>query len=155
MSRPLINAGSLELESDPDDPAGYRCRATRLGPLLEAERIAATLCELDPDQSVCPYHYEVGIEEWLLVISGRPTLRHPRGEDVLRSGDVVCFPSGPAGAHKLTNRTEEMVRLVIFSTRNEASIAVYPDSGKIGVWPPGKLFREADAVDYYDGELGS
>jgi uncharacterized cupin superfamily protein len=153
VSRPPINARSLELESNQEDPAGYRNRAMRLGPLLEAERIAATLWELDADQSVCPYHYELGIEEWLLVISGRPTLRHPEGEDVLRTGDLVCFPSGPAGAHKLTNRTDELVRLVIFSTRNEASIAFYPDSGKIGVWPPGKLFREADAVDYYDGEL--
>jgi hypothetical protein len=30
---------------------------------------------------------------------------------------------------------------------------VYPDSAKVGAWPPGKLFRLADAVDYWDGEL--
>jgi hypothetical protein len=23
----------------------------------------------------------------------------------------------------------------------------------VGAWPPGKLFRLADAVDYFDGEL--
>ena len=26
--------------------------------------------------------------------------------------------------------------------------SVYPDSGKVGAWPPGKLFKLADAVDY-------
>ena len=41
---------------------------------------------------------------------------------------------------------------MIFSTRNEPAVAVYPDSDKIGVWPPGKLFRADDAVDYWEGE---
>jgi uncharacterized cupin superfamily protein len=154
MSRPIANVRSLKLESDPSDPAGYRARARRVGPLLEGRRVGATVYELDPEQSICPYHYEVGDEEWLLVIDGRPTLRHPEGEDVVAPGDVVCFPSGPDGAHKLTNHTEETVRLMIFSTKNEPSIAFYPDSLKIGVWPPGKLFREDDAVDYWEGELG-
>ena len=31
-------------------------------------------------------------------------------------------------------------------------MAVYPDSSKVGFWPPGKLFRLDDAVDYWDGE---
>ena len=40
----------------------------------------------------------------------------------------------------------------MLSTRNEPGIAVYPDSNKVGAWPPGKLFRIDDAVDYWDGE---
>jgi hypothetical protein len=31
-------------------------------------------------------------------------------------------------------------------------VSVYPDSNKVGVWPPGKLFRLADAVDYWVDE---
>ena len=42
---------------------------------------------------------------------------------------------------------------MIFSTKKAPAIAVYPDSDKIGVWPPGKLFRLSDAVDYWEGEL--
>ena len=41
----------------------------------------------------------------------------------------------------------------MLSTKNEPGIAVYPDSNKVGVWPPGKLFRLDDAVDYWDGEV--
>jgi uncharacterized cupin superfamily protein len=154
MSRSVANVRTLELEGDPNDPPGYRARARRVGPLVDGRRIGASVYELDPDQSICPYHYEVGDEEWLVVIEGRPTLRTPQGEDVLEPGDLACFPSGPDGAHKLTNNTEQNVRLMIFSTKNEPSIAFYPDSLKIGVWPPGKLFREDDAVGYYEGELG-
>ena len=28
----------------------------------------------------------------------------------------------------------------------------YPDSGKVGVRPPGGIFRTQDAVDYWEGE---
>ncbi len=76
----------------------------------------------------------------------------PEGEHELEEGDVVCFPEGPDGAHKVTNRTDELVRILMLSTKTETAVAVYPDSGKVGVWPLGKLFRLADAVDYYDGE---
>jgi uncharacterized cupin superfamily protein len=154
VTRPVANLRSLELEVDPGRPAGYRNRARQVGPLLEGRRIGASVYELDPEQSTWPYHYEIGCEEWLLVIEGRPTLRHPAGEDVLEPGDAVCFPSGPEGAHKLTNNTDETVRLMILSTKHEPTVAFYPDSLKIGIWPPGKLFREDDAVDYWEGELG-
>jgi uncharacterized cupin superfamily protein len=76
----------------------------------------------------------------------------PDGEEELEPGDAVSFPRGPEGAHKVTNRAKETARIVIFSTRNEPGIAVYPDSNKVGAWPPGKLFRIDDAVDYWDGE---
>lgn len=153
--RPIVNAFSITLEGDANDPSGYQALAVRLGRLLEAQMLGATVYELDPGQSICPYHYEHGNEEWLLVLTGRPVLRHPDGEDTLDPGDLVCFPEGPEGAHKLTGRGADAARLIIFSTVHEPATAVYPDSGKIGVWPPGKLFREADAVDYWDGELGS
>jgi len=35
----------------------------------------------------------------------------------------------------------------------DAGVGVYPDSDKLGVWPQNKLFRLADAVDYWEGEL--
>jgi uncharacterized cupin superfamily protein len=41
------------------------------------------------------YHYEYGREEWVLVLAGMVTLRHPDREDVLRPGDLVCFRKGP------------------------------------------------------------
>jgi uncharacterized cupin superfamily protein len=151
--RPVVNAFSVSVAGGHGGPAGNQPRAARIGARLEAEMLGATVYELDPGQSICPYHYEGGNEEWLLVLSGRPLVRHPGGEETLEPGDLVCFPDGPEGAHKLTGTGNETVRLVFFSTLHEPTTAVYPDSGKIGVWPPGKLFRLADAVDYWDGEI--
>lgn len=148
-----VNLYDVETEGQESDPPGYRSRTVRVGPLIGATALGASVYDLDPGESVCPYHYEHGFEEWLFVLTGAPTLRDPDGEHELAPGDVVLFPEGPDGAHKMTNRTGEPVRIAIASSKGEPGVAVYPDSGKIGVWPPGKIFRLDDAVDYYAGEL--
>jgi uncharacterized cupin superfamily protein len=147
-----VNVNEVVVEADADDPPGYQGRMARIGATLGAERLAASIYELPPGQSICPYHYEYPHEEWLLVLDGRPTVRTPEGEQSLEPGDIVCFPEGPDSAHKVTNAGEGTVRVLFLSTAGDPSIAVYPDSGKIGVWPPGRLFKEADAVDYWVGE---
>ena len=77
------------------------------------------------------------------MLTGTPTLRDPDGEHELEPGDLVCFPPGPEGAHKVTNRSDGVARCLIFSTmpKPEISICVYPDSDKVG----GLAAREAAA----------
>jgi uncharacterized cupin superfamily protein len=151
-----LNLFDVALEGDASDPPGYRCRAAVFGPRIGAVRLGATVYELDPGDSICPYHYEGVEEEWLLVLAGTPTLRDPEGEHVLFTGDVACFTTGPAGGHKVTNRTDALVRVVMLSTMppGQLSISVYPDSAKAGIWPwPGQRVRIGEPVDYWDGEL--
>lgn len=148
----IVNLFDVEVGRDEGDPPGYDTGYARVGPLIGASALGLSVYELPPGQSICPYHWEAGDEEWLIVLTGRPTLRTPDGERDLGPLDSVCFSEGPDGAHKVTNRSEETLRVAILSTRREPAIAVYPDSNKVGVWPPGKLFRLGDAVDYWDGE---
>jgi uncharacterized cupin superfamily protein len=151
-----FNLHTSGAEYDEADPDGYRAGMARFGPSIGAVMLGGTVYELPPGQSNCPYHYEYGNEEWLIVLAGRLTLRHPEGEDELDPGDVVCFPVGPEGAHKLSNRTDETVRVLLLSTKFEPAVAVYPDSDKIGVWPGDRrdhvLVRRESAVDYWDRE---
>ncbi len=151
-----FNLFAAQAEYDADDPEGYRAGMARFGSLIGAQELGGTIYELPEGQSVCPYHYEYGNEEWLLVLDGRPTLRHVEGEDELDPGDAVCFPAGPEGAHKVTNRTDAPVRILMLSTKREPSVAVYPDSDKLGVWPGDQrdslLVRRESAVDYWDRE---
>jgi uncharacterized cupin superfamily protein len=148
-----VNLFEVETASDEGDPPGYETPYARIGPPLGAVALGATVYDLAPGQSVCPYHYEYGFEEWLVVLTGSPTLRDPDGEHELLPGDVVLFPDGPDGAHKVTNRADGVARVVLLSNKGEPGVVVYPDSGKVGVWPLGKNFRLDDAVDYWDGEL--
>lgn len=130
-----------------------RHRAVSVREALGGELVGCTLYELDPGAQLWPYHYHCNNEEWLIVVDGAPTLRTPDGERDLRAGELVAFPDGEAGAHTLYNRSDELVRVAIFSTRNQGS-AHYPDSGKVGAGPPWDrlYFRRSDAVDYWEGE---
>ena len=113
-----------------------------------------SLYELPPGERSFPYHYEVGCEEWLIVVSGRPTLRDPHGERELEPGEVVCFPDGPAGAHQVANRTDEPARVLILSTKAPVALVRYPESGKVMLWTQGdgvSVVRD-DRVDYWDDE---
>jgi uncharacterized cupin superfamily protein len=110
-----------------------------------------------PGRSSCPYHYEYD-EEWLLVLEGTLVVRVPDGEQTLERGDLVCFPAGPAGAHKVMNRGESPARMMMFSNERAPAVSVYPDSDKIGVWPGDDanalVFRRSTAVPWSEGEEG-
>ena len=149
-----VNVFAPDFEYAETRPAGYRAGHAQLGPALGATLISATVYELPPGESTWPYHYEHGAEEWVLVLAGRPTLRHPHGEDELAAGDLVCFPDGPDGAHKLTNRGAQTARVMILSTTGRPAVAVYPDSDKVGVWPAAgeSMLLRREGVDYWDGE---
>jgi uncharacterized cupin superfamily protein len=151
-----VNVFSAEYEYDSDDPEEYRSARARLDEALGAESIAAKAFELPAGSSLCPYHYEYE-EEWLIVMEGTVAVRTPEGEESLERGDVVRFPAGPEGAHKVTNPAAETARVVMFSSSREPAVAVYPDSDKIGVWPGDDrdrvmLRREDGQRDYWDRE---
>jgi len=152
------NIADPEFRFDDEDPDGFRAGHVALRKLLGAEQTGASLYELPPGQSICPYHYEVGEEEWLLVLSGNPTVRHPEGSDRLDPWDVVFFPRGPAGAHRVENHEQEKARVLMFSDVLTPSATHYPDSDKVGIWtgePETELIVRRDSkVEYYDGEAG-
>jgi len=153
-----VNLHELVPEYDDSDPEGYRAGMARFGPAIGASQMGASVYELPPGQSICPYHYEYPDEEWLVVLEGRVSVRHPAGDEVLEKGDVVCFPPGPDGAHKVTCAGDETARVLMSSTKQQPAIAVYPDSGKVGIWPGDErdtLMMRREKLAYYDGEVAS
>jgi uncharacterized cupin superfamily protein len=154
-----VNIASPEFTYDPEDPAGFRAGMFRPGGELGAEATGMSVYELPPGQAICPYHYEYAEEEWLLVLAGRPTLRHPDGSDQLEPWDVAFFTTGPDGAHAVRNDTDETVRVLMFSDVRTPAATVYPDSDKIGIWTGNKadnlIVRRSSGVGYFDGEPGT
>ena len=143
---------------DADDPEGFRSGYARLGPDLGAKATGTTVYDLPPGQALCPYHYEYGEEEWVLVLDGRPTMRTPEGTERLEPFDVVFFPTGPAGAHQLRNDTDGPVRVLMWSNVVYPTATAYPDSDKVGVWTGDKaedvMVVRSSKVDYFHGESG-
>ena len=145
-----------------DDKGGFTRTRAAVGRQAGCERLGASVHELPPGGAAYPYHFHYGNEEMMVVLSGRPTLRSPSGEEELSPGDVVAHPVGADGGHQVTNRSDEPVRFLVLSEMNGPEVVVYPDSDKVGARSdaPGpnkvselwKTFRLGDAVDYFDGE---
>ena len=138
----------------------FGIRGSRVGAAAGAERLGASVYELEPGKRNLPYHAHFGIEELLIVLSGRPTLRSPAGEGQLEPGEVVAFTAGRDGAHQLINNGERAVRYVMVSTTAPADLVEYPDSNKIaamgGGFPaPGAvsyMLSTVEQLGYFDGE---
>ncbi|HVP03597.1 MAG TPA: cupin domain-containing protein [Solirubrobacteraceae bacterium] len=150
------NLSDPEITYDDADPDGFRSGMFRLGTRFGARQTGTSLYEIPPGQALCPYHYEYGEEEWLLVLSGTPSVRTPDGTECLAPSDVVFFPTGPEGAHQVLNETDEPTRVLMWSTIVTPTATAYPDSDKIGIWTGDKaqdvMAPRSANVDYYHGE---
>jgi uncharacterized cupin superfamily protein len=151
-----VNLGRPDFHYDDDDPDGYRSGMFRFGRALGAQQTGASLYELPAGQALCPFHYEFGEEEWLLVVSGRPSLRDPDGTHELEPLDMVFFERGPSGAHQVRNDGDEPAQVLMWSTVVLPTATVYPDSDKIGIWTGNRaddvVVEKGANVDYWHGE---
>jgi uncharacterized cupin superfamily protein len=152
-----LNISNPDFVVDHDDPPGYNQTGMyRMGKELGAEQTGASLYELPPGNALCPYHYEYGEEEWLLVVSGRPSVRDPDGTHELAPQDVVFFPRGPAGAHQVRNDSDEPARVLMWSMVVHPAATVYPDSDKVAIWTGNReddrIVERSSGVDYWHGE---
>jgi uncharacterized cupin superfamily protein len=144
-----VNLRDVETSPLGETPPGFAFAEVSVSSRSGDELIGSTLYELEPGNQLWPYHFHIGNEEWIVVVSGTPTLRTPDGERELRAGDIAGFPQGEGGAHTFYNRSSEPARVLFFSTLLKG-FPTYPDSDKVAAG--GRCFRRSDAVDYWDGE---
>ena len=134
---------------------GYEYYRKKFIPFGGAKNTLVSVYEIPPHKSAYPYHFHHNNEETFYILRGEGTLRTPDGERKVSAGEFLFFPTGPAGAHKLTNSSDtENLVYIDFDVVHDVDITIYPDSEKIGVWGMGinQLYPQAEAVDYYDGE---
>jgi uncharacterized cupin superfamily protein len=126
-----------ELEDMGDGISGKRLRRS------EGSRLVAAVWELAPGSSGVVYHFHHGIEELLVVLRGRPTLHAKDGQRQLAEGEVVHFPPGPDGAHKLSNPTDAPARYLMAAATANANLDIieYPEDGTFAAYAKTKSQR--------------
>jgi uncharacterized cupin superfamily protein len=60
------------------------------------------------------------------------------GERLVRRGEVVIFPVGPAGAHGFRVDGDGSCRYLVASSRQVPEVAEYPELGQITVQGPSR-----------------
>ena len=162
----MPNVFEPEFDDPADLPEPFRARGASIGREAGARELGASLYELPQGQAVCPMHAHHGNEEMLIVLQGRPTLRTLDRERELATGEVVAFPAGRDGAHRVDNHRPEPARVLIVSTMHAVDVLEYPDSGKVmartyaptgdATVPDGELrimTRSGESLGYFDGEV--
>ena len=145
-----------------DIPASHKCEhggyeyfRRKFIPFGGAGNTLVSVYEIPPGKAAYPYHFHYKNEETFCILSGAGILKTPEGERKVGPGELLFFPAGPEGAHKITNSSEtEMLTYIDFDVVHDIDVAVYPDSDKIGIWGKGinKIYPQNADVDYYDGE---
>ena len=120
------------------------------------DQLGVCFYRLKPGKAAYPRHFHHQNTECFYVISGQGTVLTDDGEIEARAGDVIVFPRGRQGTHKIINSSdhEDLVYLDV-DTLNTPDVVEYPDSGKIGVFlpdAPGQFYARQDQRDYYAGE---
>lgn len=133
---------------------GYEYRKRTFVPRGTGETLVC-IYEIPPLKSAYPYHYHLKDEETFYILSGEGILRTPESERRVAAGDLLYFPAGPEGAHKLTNASAtEPLTYIDFDVIHDLDVCIYPDSNKIAVWGKdvNRVYPMDANVDYYEGE---
>lgn len=112
--------------------------------------------EIMPGKAAYPKHYHSYNTECFYIIDGEGIIETIDYKLKVKSGDVIVFPCGKNGLHKLTNTSDSKRLLYIdFDTTNSPDIIHYVDSDKIGIIEhniSSTFFKNSDQADYYEGE---
>jgi uncharacterized cupin superfamily protein len=128
----MANVYEPTWDAERDEPP-FRWRRSRIGRQAGARQLGASLFELPPGAVSFPLHIHYANEEMLVVVAGRPTLQTLSESRPLEPGEVVACPAGRDGAHRLTNDTDEPVRVLIVSTMHAPDINEFPETGEYWV----------------------
>lgn len=100
----------------------------RLAKAVGVNQFGVNQVTLAPGSRTASRHWHQAEDEFLLVLSGAPTLIDENGEHLLEAGAIVGFPAGIANAHHVINISQEpAVCLVVGSRRPGEETIHYPD----------------------------
>jgi uncharacterized cupin superfamily protein len=121
-----------------------------LGDLFGLTNFGVNLTRLESGAVSALRHWHSKQDEFVYIVSGRPTLVTNAGETALTPGMCAGFKAGYEDGHHLENRTNEDVVYLEVGDRTVGDSVAYPDDdiqavlGKDGKWQ----FQHKDGKPY-------
>ena len=151
----IVNINQLDASHKHEHP-DYEYHKRVITPRSTTAQCYVCVYDIPPQKFAYPYHYHTSNTEVFHILQGKGSLQTPEGQVFVKAGDIIVFPPGAAGAHKLQNSSDhEMLTYMDYATTNSPDIVHYPDSHKVGVIVHGTsadFFSLDQAVDYYKDE---
>jgi len=162
---PVIDINTLApLDFTSERLTKFGGKTSDLGFPLGLEGIGCRYFEVKPGRRAFPFHNHVGNDELFIVTEGRGIYRYGTKTIEISTGFVCGAPrGGREGAHQIVNNSDQVLKYLAISTKNDPDICEYPDSDKILAFgiKPGKDFKSAymkyiglmeNQVNYFHGE---
>ncbi|MEP6876868.1 MAG: cupin domain-containing protein [Burkholderiales bacterium] len=160
-ARLLRNFNAVETTRELRAPL-YDSVCARLATGTEAGKLGVSIDTVAPGMRACPYHFHYAQEEVFIVLEGEGTLRVAGEMLPIGTGDVMFIPPGPDYPHQIINTSAAPLKYLSVSTRESPEVVEYPDSAKYLAVAAGtlngerqsfgRMHREQDDLDYWDGE---
>ncbi|MDR2046721.1 MAG: cupin domain-containing protein [Clostridiales bacterium] len=118
-------------------------------------KVNIAFLRIPPKKAALPLHYHGYAEKTFYIISGTGEPVSVGGEYEVRSGDIVFFPTGIGGAHKLIDGSDkEGLVYVDFDAYAPLDITYYPGKDKIGIFGENYtgVLRMSGKVGLYEDE---
>jgi len=121
----------------------------RLGDVFGLSNFGVNLTRIAPGGMSALRHAHSKQDEFVYILSGRPTLITDAGETALEPGMCAGFKAGTGDGHQLVNRTDEDVVYLEIGDRTPGDEGFYPDDDLKaqlvdGVW----RFTHKDGTPY-------
>jgi uncharacterized cupin superfamily protein len=161
---PVVSSQELEWVHEGSPGGAIAFQRKKLGAAAGSEKLGCSLMEVAPGKRAWPRHAHLANEEALYILKGKGKVIIGEREVAVTAGDYIALRPGPEGAHQTVNDSDEVLVYLCLSTMLEPDIALYPDSGKIGIFAgaaPGgsaqkktlkKFLRLDEELDYWEGE---
>ena len=130
---PKINSKNIPIMTGTSYPEDLnepcKTRVTRyLGMAGGLSQFGANHVTLPPRCWASQRHHHSAEDEFVYILSGKPTLIDDDGETPLSPGDSCAHPAGDGNGHHLINETQDDVTFLVIGTRNpEKDHCRYPD----------------------------
>lgn len=95
--------------------------------ILGLTQFGVNVTEIAPGSASALRHWHTHEDEFVFIISGRPTLYTNEGEQQLEPGMTAGFPAGKENGHRLVNKTGDTVVILEVGSRSDLDECIYPD----------------------------
>lgn len=120
-----------------------------LGELFGLTNFGVNLVSLPPGAVSALRHAHTRQDEFVYVLTGRPTLHTDEGRTVLTPGMCAGFRAGSGNGHRLLNETDEEAVYLEVGDRTPGDAASYPDDDLAAEFVDGRWrFVHKDGTAY-------
>jgi uncharacterized cupin superfamily protein len=129
--KPIINIADVPL-SEVGNGDQFVVNWGRVGQVIGLKNLGCAVHVVPPGKKAFPFHRHHVLDELCYIISGQGDYRFGDTVYPIKPGDFVGAPAGTE-AHQIINTGTEDLHYFCVSTKAEADVVDYPDSGKIAV----------------------